>query len=142
MIRWAAAILVTLGVGHLTILSVVFSDKLANWVDQGLWAAVPLMGGDGEPTVASLQNSVTFWGGPGSFAVPLILLGCLLWILAGRGVAIPAAIGWALAAWCVVGGVLLVPSPFFGGVISGLLIVMAARKPALSAHGSEGNSGG
>ncbi|WP_442799907.1 DUF6463 family protein [Nocardia sp. NBC_01730] len=95
-----------------------------------MWAAVPLVLADGDAirSVESLQNEVTFWGGPGSFAVPLILLGCLTWHLAGRGVAVPAGIGWGLAAWCVLGGVLLVPSPFFAGIISGALIVLAARK--------------
>jgi hypothetical protein len=80
--------------------------------------------------VESLQNRLTFWAGPGSFAVPLILLGCLTsaWHLAGRGVAIPAGIGWGIAAWCCVGGVLLVPSPYFAGIISGALIILATRK--------------
>lgn len=81
-----------------------------------------------DQTVASLQNWVTSWAGPGSFAVPLILLGCLTWHLAGRGVAKPAGIGWGLAAWCFLGGVLLVPSPYFAGIISGALIILATRK--------------
>ncbi|MFC7719041.1 hypothetical protein [Nonomuraea recticatena] len=60
--------------------------------------------------------------------MPLILLGCLTWHLAGRGVAVPAGIGWGLAAWCALGGVLLVPSPYFAGVIAGALVIVAARK--------------
>jgi len=80
--------------------------------------------------VASLRNEVTFWAGPGSFAVPLILLGCLVWHLAGRGVRVPAWVGWALAAWCLVGGVLLVPSPYFAGTVAGALVVLGARRQA------------
>ncbi|MFC5820630.1 DUF6463 family protein [Nonomuraea harbinensis] len=99
---------------------------VAGWVDRGMWAAVPLLA-DG-PAVESLRNKVTFWGGPGSFGVPLILLGSLTWRLARRGVAVPAGIGWALALWCALGGVLLVPSPFFAGIVPGVLIVLAARK--------------
>ncbi|WP_406232854.1 hypothetical protein [Nocardia sp. NBC_01009] len=45
----------------------------------------------------------------------------------------PAGIGWGLAAWCVLGGVLLVPSAFFAGVVPGALIIVAARKGDQSA---------
>ncbi|MCP9946958.1 DUF6463 family protein [Streptomyces somaliensis] len=78
----------------------------------------------------SLRNEGAFWGGPGSFSVPLVLLGCLVRHLAGRGVAVPAWTGWGIAAWCLLGGVLLVPSPFFVGTVAGLLVVLAARRRA------------
>ena len=130
MLRWASGIMLVLGTGHLLLATLFAWEHITGWVDRGVWAAVPLAPttGSGDQTVESLRNQVTFWGGPGSFAVPLILLGCLTWHLAGRGVAVPAGIGWGLAAWCLVGGVLLVPSPYFAGVISGALIILAARK--------------
>ncbi|GAA2368150.1 hypothetical protein [Nonomuraea africana] len=130
LLRWASGIMLVLGTGHLSLLALVAFENIAGWVDRGIWAAVPLVltGGGAVPTVESLQNTVTFWAGPGSFSVPLILLGCLTWHLAGREVAVPAGIGWGLATWCAVGGVLLVPSPFFAGIISGALIIVAARK--------------
>ncbi|MBN6054775.1 hypothetical protein JYK22_22750, partial [Nonomuraea sp. RK-328] len=128
LLRWASGIMLVLGVGHLSLLAMSSWKDVTGWVDRGIWAAVPLELSAGARTAASLQNAVTFWGGPGSFAVPLILLGCLIWHLAGRGVAVPAWIGWALAAWCVLGGVLLVPSPYFAGTVAGLLVVLAARK--------------
>ncbi|GAB1510261.1 DUF6463 family protein [Actinophytocola sp. KF-1] len=124
-LRWAAGIMVTLGAGHLTLLTVLAWQDVAGWWDRGLWAAVPLI--DPARTVASLRNEVAFWAGPGSFAVPLVLLGCLIRHLAGRGVAVPAGIGWAVAAWSVAGGVLLVPSPYFAGVVAGALVIAAAR---------------
>ncbi|WP_218001905.1 DUF6463 family protein [Microtetraspora malaysiensis] len=129
MLRWASGIMLFLGTGHLSLLALFDWEDITDWVDRGMWAAIPLVLADGRAvqTVDSLQNEVTFWAGPGSFAVPLILLGCLTWHLAGRGVAVPAGIGWGLAAWCVLGGVLLVPSPFFAGTISGALIILAAR---------------
>lgn len=112
--------MVVLGAGHLSLLTFFTWDDMTRWG----WAAVPLrFAGD----QAALQNAVAFWAGVGSFGVPLILLGCLIWHLAGREVAVPAWIGWGVAAWCLVGGVLLVPSPFFAGCVAGALIV--ARKP-------------
>ncbi|WP_019883897.1 DUF6463 family protein [Streptomyces purpureus] len=129
LLRWASAIMLVLGVGHLSLLALAASADIAGWVDRGVWAAVPLDLSEGAPeTVDSLTNVVTFWAGPGSFSVPLVLLGCLIWHFAGRGVSVPAWTGWGLAVWCVLGGVLLVPSPFFVGAVSGVLIVLAARK--------------
>ncbi|QGZ52378.1 hypothetical protein GPZ77_32210 [Streptomyces sp. QHH-9511] len=130
LLRWASGIMITLGAGHLSLLAVFAWADIVAWVDQGMWAAVPLALADGaaDPAGESLQNQVTFWAGPGSFAVPLILLGCLVWHLAGRGVAVPAGIGWGLVVWCFIGGVLLVPSPYFAGAVAGALVVLAARQ--------------
>jgi hypothetical protein len=130
LLRWAGGIMVVLGAGHLSLVAFTAWTDLTGWVARGVWAAVPLALTDtGDRTVASLRNDVTFWAGPGSFAVPLVLLGGLTWHLAGRGVAVPAALGWGVAAWCAVGGVLLEPSPFFAGTVAGVLVVLAARKP-------------
>jgi hypothetical protein len=129
LLRWAAAIMLVLGTGHMFLLALTAWADITGWVDRGIWAAVPLTLADGDAvqTTESLQNKVTFWAGPGCFAVPLILLGLLIWHLAGRGVPVPAGIGWGLAAWCALGGVLLVPSPFFVGMIAGVLVIVAAR---------------
>jgi hypothetical protein len=141
LLRWASGIMIGLGTGHLSLLTLFAWGDIKGWADRGVWAAVPLAPTEGaaDRTVESLQNEVTFWAGPGSFAVPLILLGCLTWHLAGRGVTVPAWAGWGLAAWCFVGGVLLVPSPYFAGVVSGVLVVLAARKEDRSrtAHARE-----
>ncbi|GAA3846091.1 DUF6463 family protein [Saccharothrix violaceirubra] len=121
--RWAAGIMVVLGAGHLGLSIVLKWSVVVGWVARGGWAAVPLIPAD--RSEAALVNGLTFWAGPGSFAVPLLLLGCLTWHLAGRGVTLPVGIGWGLAVWCLVGGVLLVPSPYFLGVVAGVLLVVA-----------------
>ncbi|GAA3072918.1 DUF6463 family protein [Streptosporangium carneum] len=130
LLRWASGIMVVLGTGHLSLSAIVAWEVVTGWAGRGMWAAVPLVlgGGGAAQAVESFQDRVTFWAGPGSFAVPLILLGGLTWHLAGRGVAVPAGVGWGLVAWCALGGVLLVPSPFFAGVVSGALVILAARK--------------
>ncbi|BDT91243.1 DUF6463 family protein [Nocardia sputorum] len=135
LLRWAAAIMLVLGTGHLALVTLFSWDDVTGWFDRGIWAAVPLTPGDTTQTTQSLQNELTFWAGPGSFAVPLILLGALIWHLAGRGVAVPAGVGWGLTAWCVLGGVLLVPSPYFVGAVAGVLVVVAARRTAGSDQG-------
>jgi hypothetical protein len=127
-LRWAGGIMLALGAGHLALATAISWDSVAGWVDRGLWAAVPLLPNADDPTVETVRNSAAFWAGPGSFAVPLILLGGLTWHLARRGVPVPAGIGWGLAAWCLLGGILLVPSPYFAGVVAGALIILAARE--------------
>ncbi|URM92401.1 DUF6463 family protein [Streptomyces sp. MRC013] len=128
LLRWAGGIMCVLGAGHLALLVLLARESVAGWAERGVWAAVPLLEGAGGPTVESLRNEGAFWAGPGSFSVPLVLLGCLVRHLAGRGVAVPAWTGWGIAAWCLLGGVLLVPSPFFVGAVAGLLVVLAARR--------------
>ena len=127
-LRWAAGIMLALGAGHLVLATAIAADSVGGWADRGVWAAVPLLPEAGEPTVETVRNSAAFWAGPGSFAVPLILLGALTWHLARRGVPVPAGIGWGLAAWCLLGGILLVPSPYFAGVVAGALIISTARE--------------
>ncbi|WP_283135883.1 DUF6463 family protein [Rhizohabitans arisaemae] len=135
LLRWAGGIMLALGIGHLALLALSTWEDMTGWVERGMWAAVPLLDGGAVPTVGSLQNKAVFWAGPGGFAVPLILLGCLTWHLAGRGVAVPAGVGWGIAVWCLLGGVLLVPSPFFAGIVAGALVIVAARKGDRSGAG-------
>ena len=126
MLRAASGILVVLGTGHLVLASVLTSETLANWVSRGVWAAVPLLGSRATPEAA--LNALGFWGGIGSFAVPLAALGGLLWHLTSRGIPVPAFVGWIVAAWSLVGALILVPSPFILGSAAGALVVIAARR--------------
>lgn len=141
LLRAASTIMIVLGAGHLSLLTLFASDAVTGWADRGLWAAVPLDLTD-TGTTETLRNEVTFWAGPGSFAVPLILLGALIWHLAGRGVTVPAGFGWAVAVWCAVGGVLLVPSPYFAGVVAGVLVIVAdsSRAATIAEEPADGNS--
>ena len=125
LLQTASGILVFLGTGHLVLASVITSETLTNWVDNGVWAAVPLLGSFTEPGAA--RNALAFWGGPGSFAVPLAILGLLVWHLASRSIPVPAFVGWIIALWCLAGALILVPSPFILGAAAGVLVVMAAR---------------
>jgi hypothetical protein len=125
--RAGAAILVVLGVGHLAIIVAFDGAKMLHWLDEGFLAAVPLRAGP-QPSAGALQNALVFWAGVGSFAIPSILLGALLWGLAQRGITPGAWLGWAVAAWFAVLALLLVPSPAILGVGAGLLLVLAARR--------------
>ncbi|MBM0240213.1 hypothetical protein JNW88_29525 [Micromonospora sp. ATA32] len=95
----------------------------------GEWFAGGLR--SGESSDASLSM---FWALPGSFVVPLVLLGLLVARLGQRGERAPAYVGWLLGGW-VAGCVLLIgPSGFLLGFIpAGLLIaedLLARRRGA------------
>ena len=125
--RIGAAILITLGVGHL-IVSIIFKGpKMLDWIAQGLWSAVPLKLGM-QPSIEALQNAVVFWASIGSFAIPSTLLGVLLWTHAGRGVTPGLWLGWAVTIWFALLTLLLVPSPGILGVIAGILFLFATRQ--------------
>lgn len=129
MLRWASGIMMALGVGHLVVVTITAGGVMAGWLERGLWAAVPMTSSSGASTEV-LITKVAFWAGPASFSVPLVLLGVLIWQLAGRDAPVSRAIGWGLAGWCTLGGILLVPSPFFVGAIAGLLVALAPKAEA------------
>jgi Family of unknown function (DUF6463) len=126
MLRTASVILVVLGTGHLVLASVLTVETLASWASKGVWAAVPLLGS--RATAEAALNALAFWGGLGSFSVPLATLGGLIWHMASRGITIPSFVGWIIAAWCLAGALILVPSPFILGTAAGCLVVLAARR--------------
>ncbi len=123
-----------LGVGHVVTVAIVTREAIASWFTTGLWSAVPL--GVTGASAEVLSRTVAFWAGPASFAVPLFMLGLLFVRLAGQGVRVPAVIGWVLAIWCLVCAVILSPSPFYLGIVAGVLVIVAAsrRRAAVAAE--------
>lgn len=123
-LNWASAILLVLGVGHLSVSTVLDRTRVGDWIRDGLWSTVPLLP---DRSIDALETTTTFWSGWGSFSVPLILLALLIRHLAKQGIAVPSWVGWGIVVWTLIGGLLLEPSPFFLGAIPGALIVAAAR---------------
>ncbi|HEX5596870.1 MAG TPA: DUF6463 family protein [Micromonosporaceae bacterium] len=99
----------------------------------GEWLTGGLRSGEGSDASVSV-----FWALPGSFVVPLVLLGLLMRRLGRRGERAPAYVGWALGGW-VAGCVVLVgPSGFLLGFIpAGMLIA----EDLLARHRGAGRSG-
>ncbi|PPK65573.1 DUF6463 family protein [Actinokineospora auranticolor] len=120
----AGGILVALGIGHAALVPVLAWPSVRGWVRDGLWSVVPFPGGGGGGA-----ETATFWSGPGGFAVPLVLLGGLIWHLGRIGARVPAVVGWVLTGWGLVAGILLGPSPFFVISVAGFLVTPKGGRP-------------
>ncbi|HEY9368907.1 DUF6463 family protein [Streptomyces sp.] len=120
--RWAGRILAFLGAAHLLINGLLIRDRMPEWLD-GALVALPA------DRLHALPPALgAFWAVPGSFGLPLLLLGLLVARLARTGIPVPAYVGWGLAAWAVVTGLILLPSPFPLALIPAAMLIAAARR--------------
>ncbi|MCX5380411.1 DUF6463 family protein [Streptomyces sp. NBC_00091] len=118
---WAGRSTVLIGIGHIAVFTV------QTWSSWGDWVTGRLHG------VAAIEDPVNadslrlFWSLPGSFAVPLILLGLLIIQMARTGQEIPRYLAWSLAAWVLLCGWILEPSGFPLGLVPITLLLLAHR---------------
>jgi hypothetical protein len=125
MTRLAGWVAVVAGVVHLVVTSLLRGSAWSDIAARGAWNSITL-----DVTPASLPTAEAFWLTPGSFAVPILLFGSLVLWTGSQGVRVPAAFGWAVAAWGVVVVVLLPMSPGWIFPLIGALIVAGDRRRA------------
>ncbi|MGP4001440.1 DUF6463 family protein [Streptomyces sp. 8N706] len=119
---WAGRILTFLGALHLVVLGAQNTAHVDDWFNRSLW---------GLPRDEFIEPSGAngaFWITIASFAVPLLLLGTLISHLAQQGCRVPQTVGWGLAAWSVVGSVILEPTPLLLVLIPAGLLIREARR--------------
>ncbi|MFG2986127.1 DUF6463 family protein [Streptomyces sp. NPDC048258] len=121
-VRWAGRILLSLGTLHLVVMGAQNTQYLGDWFTGTLWNQPR------EEFIHPAGAAGAFWVTIGSFAVPLILLGVLVLDLARREVTVPPVIGWALAAWGVVGAAILEPTPMILLLVPAVLLIRAAAQ--------------
>ena len=121
--RLGGQIAVLLGIFHLAANVVDYAGELGEILDRGVWNSLTP-----NPTADELPQALAFWITFGSFGVPLLLLGAYVAWAAGRGVRVPAALGWGLAGWAAASGVLLSRSPFWLGLVPAALVVVGDRR--------------
>ncbi|MDQ0840668.1 DUF6463 family protein [Streptomyces sp. V1I6] len=120
----AGWIAVVFGVIHIVVSPLDNRDAWSDIFDQGPWQTISL-----DVTPKNLAYSEAFWVAPGSFGVPVLLLGAFVLWTAKRGERVPAPFGWAMTAWGVVLVTLLPASPAWALLLVGVLLVLAARGP-------------
>jgi hypothetical protein len=120
--RAAGWIAVAFGVVHVVVAPLEERHLWADIFGEGAWNTISL-----ELTPENLAYSHAFWIWPGSFGVPVLLLGAFVVWTTRRGERIPASFGWAMIAWGAVLVVLLPASPAWALLLVGVLLVLAAR---------------
>ncbi|MET9422308.1 DUF6463 family protein [Streptomyces sp. NPDC006540] len=120
----AGWIAVAFGVIHIVVSPLDNRDAWSDIFDQGPWQTISL-----DVTPKNLAYSEAFWVAPGSFGVPVLLLGAFVLWTAKRGERVSAPFGWAMTAWGVVLVALLPASPAWALLLVGVLLVLAARGP-------------
>ncbi|MEU4443255.1 DUF6463 family protein [Actinosynnema sp. NPDC050801] len=124
---WGGLLAACGGFFHTVTAAVVRREVWARIVDDGFPHTVT-----SDPSPDRLAVAEAFWFGPGSFGVPLLLLGALVTWLVRRGAHVPGWLGWGVGAWAVLLGLL---GGFDTGTITLLLIgvllvVGALRSPS------------
>jgi Family of unknown function (DUF6463) len=102
------------GILHLVAATLMRRDAWDQILDEGFVNTVTL-----DPSADELAVAEAYWFAPGSFGVPLLLLGGLVAWLAWRGQRVPGWLGCGVVAWAVLLGLL---GGFDGGTILILLI--------------------
>jgi hypothetical protein len=100
------------GILHLIAASLMRRDAWNQIFDDGFVNTVTL-----DPSADELAVAEAYWFSPGSFGVPLLLLGGLVAWLAWRGQRVPGLLGWGVVAWAVLLGLL-------GGFDAGTMIIL------------------
>jgi hypothetical protein len=111
MKRLASIGVVCLGILHLAVLGLDASGYVPAWIEGGLWTWEHWKPVASQSELLMLQG-FAFWSTVGSFAIPLIILGCLLVSMNKRGIEVPRFVGWSLLAWGIVSSLLMPPSGF------------------------------
>jgi hypothetical protein len=115
---WAGRLIVGIATLHIVFFVVVSWDYLPGWVTGDLWVI--------EPFDAPIsQSQAHFWALPGSFAVPLLVLGAVIVRSAREDRALPAYVTWTITAWIVTCALVLEPSGFALGLVPAGLLVAA-----------------
>jgi uncharacterized protein DUF6463 len=98
---WGGLCAVCGGLLHTVTAAVLRRDVWAQIVDEGFFNTVTL-----DPSPDRLAVAEAFWFSPGSFGVPLLLLGSLVTWQTRRGERVPGWLGWGVGGWAVLLGLL------------------------------------
>lgn len=109
---WGGILAVCGGLFHVVVSALMRQEVWAQIAEEGFLNTVTL-----NPSADRLAVVEAFWFSPGSFGVPLFLLGSLVTWLTRRGERVPAWLGWGVAAWAVLIGLL-------GGFDTGTIMLL------------------
>lgn len=111
---WGGGLAVCGGVLHTVVAALMRRDAWEQIIQEGFFNTVTIA-----PSPDQLAAAEAFWFSPGSFGVPLFLLGSLVLWTHRQGLRVPGWIGAALVAWAALLGLL---SGFDVGTMTLILI--------------------
>ncbi|MET9216590.1 MULTISPECIES: DUF6463 family protein [unclassified Nocardia] len=121
MITWAGRVLAFLGAAHVVAATLLGHRHYGEWFTFGLWLP--------DADITELPPAIgAFWMGPGSFGVPLLLLGCLIVWLDRRAIAPPAFLAWSLLVWTVCCALIFEPAPWVLAAAASVLLLIGIRR--------------
>ncbi|MCX5204986.1 DUF6463 family protein [Streptomyces sp. NBC_00237] len=123
--RTAGWIAAAFGLVHIAVAPIGNADDWAAIFQQGPWNTLSL-----DVTAENLRYSNAFWVSPGSFGVPMLLVGAFILWAAKRGQRVPAGFGWTMTVWGALLSALLPASPAWALLAVGALLLLAARHNA------------
>ena len=128
MRRYVGPAVMLIGIAHLIVVSVLFSDRYAGIVRDGLFNTVD----------RDDKREAAFW--TMWFGVLLLTVGYLIRFVQAHLGTVPALPGWVLLVTGLGGGILLPASPFWLLVPLGLFILRPAHSAVRSARGASSSS--
>lgn len=117
--KWAGWLLAGICLLHFVFWTVVTYHSWWAWASGSLWSLVD------PQTLIEFKLNFEFWALPGSFMVPLFLLGLLIVRAARLGDRLPGYLGWVLLVWVIICSYILEPSGFPLGLIPCIILIVA-----------------
>ena len=129
MVKWSSIAAIALCIIHMVVLGADIPTEAGKWLALNMWTFdhwAPLRQ---QPLDLALSGGV-FWATLGSFAVPMFVLGALLFWLDRKGLPIPSFVGWCLVAWMALVTAIMPPSGFPVGLVVMLALAIGLQRRA------------
>ncbi|WP_280469133.1 hypothetical protein [Nocardia cyriacigeorgica] len=121
MISWAGRILAILGGAHAVGATLLGYRHFDQWFTFGLWFP--------DSAITELPAPIGgFWLGPGSFGVPLLLVGLLVTWMDRRAITPPAFLAWTLIGWTAGCALIFEPAPWVLAIAAAVQLLMGIRR--------------
>lgn len=127
MIKWSGIALIALSIVHMIVLGIDAATEVPGWLGLKLWTLEHWQSVVAQPHDLVVSGAA-FWSTIGSFAIPVIILGCLVVWLDRQGREIPPFVGWSIAIWITVASLVIEPSGFPLGVVAAICLMIGIRK--------------
>ncbi|MBA3448057.1 MAG: hypothetical protein H0T56_10700 [Pseudaminobacter sp.] len=133
MVKWSSIALIAISIVHMIVLGADVPFEVPKWSTLNLWTFEHWRPLRSQPIDLALSGGV-FWSTVGSFAIPLLVLGALIFWLDRHCQAIPPFVGWCLVAWTGLASLIMAPSGFPVALAIAVVLAIGIQRKARSAE--------